>query len=458
MRVSRISLLAAALCLALAAAASASPTQSLTFEAPRDLENPTKRDAAFEELESLGVRSLRVIVQWSRVAPAATSATKPSFDATNPGAYDWRQYDPVLAGAKARGWPVLVTISGPVPKWATKYKLDNLTRPDPREFGDFVTAVARKYGEQVHLWSIWNEPNQPQFLRPQYARGGRPQSPQMYRRLFQAATSGFARARQGDDRVLIAETSPRGHTRVVHPLRFMRGMLCLNSRYKKRAGCAALDADGYAHHAYTTRQGPFFVPPHRDDVTIGVLSRLTRAIDRAARAKALPGRIPIYLTEFGIQSVPDRQQGVSLRNQVKYRAIAERIAWENSRVTAFSQYLLTDSEPTAKNEYGGFESGLRFSTGKAKPSLRAFPLPLAVRRVGRRRVSIWGLARPANARTTVRVTYRNRGSSTYRTLRTVTTDARGYFRLRSSYRRGRLWNVEWQGRRSYPVGAYRKGR
>ena len=161
-------------------------------------------------------------------------------------------------------------------------------------------------------------------------------------------------------------------------------MLCLDSKYRKRAKCAALDADGYAHHAYTTRQGPYFKPRGpvgKDDVTIGVLSRLTSALDRARRAGALTKRLPIYLTEFGIQSVPDDQQGVTLAQQVQYRAISERIAWTNPRVAAFSQYLLTDSDPAradGKPTYGGFESGLRFATGKAKPSLAAFRLPLAV--------------------------------------------------------------------------------
>jgi hypothetical protein len=456
MPVLRIPLLAALLCLVFAASASASATQSLTFEAPRDLENPALRPAAMSELASFGVHSLRVIVQWSRVAPDADSPTKPPFDATDPAAYNWSQYDPVLADAAARGWPVLVTISSPVPKWATKYKLDNLTRPDATEFGAFVTAVGRHYGAQVNLWSIWNEPNQPQFLRPQFADGGKAQSPLMYRKLFQAARAGLAAAGQANDTVLMGETSPRGSTRVVAPLTFLRGALCLNAHYKKRSACGALDADGYAHHAYTTRQGPSFVPPRKNEVTIGVLSRLTRALDRAAKAKALPKHLPIYLTEFGTQSLPDDQQGVSLTNQVKFRAIAERIAYDNPRVVAFSQYLLTDSDPTGPKQYGGFESGLRFAKGKAKPSLRAFPLPLAVQRVGTKRVSIWGLVRPAGAVTTATVTYKDKGASTYKTLRNVTTNSRGYFQFRGSYRAGRRWNLEWQGRKSYPVTAYKK--
>jgi len=456
MPVLRILLTTCALCLLLAVPARAASTQALTFEAPRDLENPAKRAGAFAELASLGVRQLRVIVLWSKVAPGSDSAQRPNFDATDPAGYDWSRYDPILAEARARGWSVLITISGPVPKWATAAKLDNVTRPSPQAYGDFVTAVGRRYGDQVDTWSIWNEPNQWQFLRPQYAHGGRPTSPAIYRKLYLAALFGLARAGQSGDRVLIAETSPRGNTRVVAPLVFLRGMLCLDSSYHKRAGCAMLRADGYAHHAYTTRQGPYFVPPNRDDVTLGVLSRLTRAIDRAASAKALPPRLPVFLTEFGIQSVPDTQSGVSLRDQVKFRSIAERIAYENPRVASFSQYLLTDSEPTGKNEFGGFESGLRFSSGKAKPSLASFPLPIAVRRTGSK-VSIWGLARPAGAPTSVTITYANGHASPFRPLRAVQTDALGYFHLTASYRKGRRWSVEWQGRRSYPVTAYEKG-
>ena len=456
MSVFRLLLATCALCLLWAVPASAAPTQTLTFEAPRDLEVPAKRPAAFAELDALGVRQLRVIVLWSKVAPGADSAQKPDFDPTNPAAYDWSRYDPILAEAKQRGWSVLITISGPAPKWATAAKRDNVTRPDAGAYGDFVTAVGRRYGEQINTWSIWNEPNQWQFLRPQFARGGKPASPAIYRKLYLAAVRGLGVAGQGSDRVLIAETSPRGTSRVVAPLVFLRGMLCLNSKYRKRPGCATLRPAGYAHHAYTTRQGPYFVPPNRNDVTLGVLSRLTRALDKAARAKALPPRLPLFLTEFGIQSLPDTQSGVSLTNQVKFRSIAERIAWRNPRVAAFSQYLLTDSEPTGRKQYAGFESGLRFADGKAKPSLASFPLPIAVQRRGSK-VSIWGLVRPAGGPTSVTITYAGRRPSSFKPLRTVQTDARGYFQFTASYRKGRRWSVEWQGRKSYPVTAYEKG-
>jgi hypothetical protein len=440
------------LCLLLSAPASASRTQGLTFEAPRDLMNPVTRPAALAELQSLGVRSLRVILGWSAVAPGANDPVKPAFEPTDPNAYNWGEYDAVLAAAKDRGWPVLLTISGPVPKWATASKLDNLTRPSPAAFAAFTTAVGRKYGAQVNLWAIWNEPNQPQFLRPQFAGGGKAASPRIYRELYRAGVRGLQKAGQGNDKILLGETSPRGTSRVVAPLTFLRGVLCLNNSYKKVGKCGALSASGYAHHAYTTRQGPFFKPPP-NDVTIGVLSRLTKALDRATAAGALTTRLPLHLTEFGIQSTPDTIQGVSLAKQVEYRAIAERIASENPRVVSFSQYLLRDSDPTGPKEYGGFESGLRFADGRPKPSLPAFRLPIAVRRIGSK-ASIWGLVRPATGVTSATITYANKGSSRFLPLRTVQTNALGYFSLQTSWRAGRRWNVTWQDQTGSPVGSY----
>jgi hypothetical protein len=441
----------------LAAPARASRLQGLTFEAPRDLMNPVTRPVALEELETLGVRSLRVIVTWAMVAPGANESQRPDFEPTDPEAYDWGETDGLMEAAKARDWPVLLTISGPVPRWATQAKLDNVTRPSQTAFAAFVTAVGRRYGEQVNLWAIWNEPNQPQFLRPQFARGGKAVSPGIYRGLYRAGVRGLAKAGQGGDKILIAETSPRGTRRVVAPLRFLRGMLCLDGTYKKKKGstCGALPASAYAHHAYTTRQGPYFKPASKDDVTIGVLSRLTTALDKAHKAGALTRRLPIYLTEFGIQSTPDTQSGVSLAKQVEYRAISERIAWGNPRVAGFSQYLLRDSDPTGPKQYGGFESGLRFANGTPKPSLAAFRLPLAARRRGSK-VAVWGLVRPATGVTTATITYADRGSPRFKALRTVTTDRLGYFQFSAAYRAGRRWNVTWEGFTGTPVGSYER--
>jgi hypothetical protein len=426
--------------------ARASHTQGLTFEAPRDLLDPSRRDDALAQLGSLGVRSLRVVLIWDRVAPQPDARTRPAFDATDPAAYDWGQYAPLLDTAARRGWSVLLTVTGPVPRWATSGARDHVTRPKPDEFRQFVVAVARRFGGQVARWSIWNEPNHPEFLGPQFDSRHRPVSPRLYRSLFIAARRGLRAAGYGSAPVLFGETAPRGTGKVVAPLAFLRGALCLDSHYRRVGHCGRLDAAGYAHHAYTTRAGPLFKPSQRDDVTIGVLGRLTTALDRAARAGAVTARLPIYLTEFGIQSVPDPYYGVSFARQNEYRAIAERIAYDNPRVAAFSQYLLTDDKPREgvpeSERYSGFESGLITSSGERKPSYEGFRLPVAARRL-HGKVSLWGLVRPATGPQTVVVEISDGGRG-FHTLATVTTNALGYWRLRTGDRKGRRWRVVWK--------------
>jgi hypothetical protein len=445
--------------LAAAAPASAAPSQQLVFDAPRDLLVDSERERAMNELEALGVRSLRVLVYWKDVAPGAEGTARPDGDLRDPATYNWAKYDGLMAAARERGWPVLATLTLPGPKWGMGGRKDFLTRPSASLYGQFVEAAARRYGEQVQTWAIGNEPNHPDFLLPQYS-GGEARSPAIYRKLVQSATAGLRRAGQQDDTVLFGETLPRGKRGTsVAPLAFLRGVLCLNRSYKKRSSCGRLDVDGFSHHPYTTPTGPFFVSPNRDDVTIGTLSRLTKALDRAARAGAVRRRMPIWLTEFGVQSSPDRIAGVSLAKQVEFRAIAERMAYGNSRVKAFSQYLLTDDPPvegvSARQRYGGFETGLKFSTGLAKPALEGFRLPLAALRSGSR-VSLWGLVRPAGRVTTAELLVQDRGSRTFKRLRTVRTNSRGYFSLRTAYRAGRRYRMRWEGAQSAPVRAYRR--
>ena len=199
-------------------------------------------------------------------------------------------------------------------------------------------------------------------------------------------------------------------------------MLCLNTKYRKTKKCAKLDADGFAHHAYTTAKGPRFIPPDRRDVTLGVLSRLTVALDKAGKAKALPRGLPIYLTEFGIQSRPDRIQGVSFAKQAAYLSIAEHMAYVNPRVRSFSQYLMADDPKRASdlNPYAGFESGLRTNKGKKKPAYKAFRLPLAVEAYGPSDV-LWGLVRQNRAKTKVTIEIDPPGKKKPRKFRTLST-------------------------------------
>ena len=147
-----------------------------------------------------------------------------------------------------------LTLTGPVPKWATERRRRAASTTRARQlFGRWARAVAARYGDRVNLWSIWNEPNHPDFLGPQY-QNGKPHTPQLYRKLYAAGeraihgTAGNAR-----DKVLFGETAPIGNENVVSPLGFLRGALCLNATTRRRVGCKKLRIDGYAHHAYTRK-------------------------------------------------------------------------------------------------------------------------------------------------------------------------------------------------------------
>jgi hypothetical protein len=317
-----------------------------------------------------------------------------------------------------------------------------VTRPNDTYFKEFMTALARHYGSEVSLYAIWNEPNHPDFLMPQFTHHS-PASPRIYRGLFQAGYAGLQAGGIANPKMLMGETAPTGTGHVVSPLEFLRGALCLNSHYKKSSSCGSLPAYGYAHHAYTKAAGPFYVPPNRNDVTIGVLSRLTGALNLAARAHAIRAGIPIYLTEFGIQSYPNRELGVPVAQQAEYDAVSEKIAYENPRVAAFSQYLLSDDALGGKpgSRFIGFQTGLEYANHTPKPLYFAFPVALVVSKQ-HSGFSLWGLVRPAAASTKLTVLIKKTGAKSYSALKTVTTNSAGYWTLKSATR-GTSWRVRW---------------
>ena len=437
-------LLAAALLVP--AAAHASSRQVMTFEAPDELLDDSAREATLDEIQAFGVTRVRALVYWRDFSARPNSKRKPTFDRARDTAYPagtWDVLDRLVDSIQRRGMEIQLTLTGPVPTWATKRKRGHLNTPGAREFGRWAKAVARRYGDRVDLWSIWNEPNHPDFLKPQYV-DGRPASPRIYRKLYQAAENALHGVRGGSgDQVLFGETAPIGNENLVSPLAFLRGAMCLNHLYKKARSCDKLRIDGYAHHAYTRRDGPNFRHPDVDDVSIGALDRLVVALDRAARAGAIDSGRSIYLTEFGIQSKPDPIAGVGLRRQAEYLAISERIAYANPRVAAFSQYLMRDDQPRKGSRierYSGFETGLRTSRGRKKPAYDGFMLPLAVKQYGDSDV-LWGRVRPATGPTEVTIQHKI-GKGRWKRLTVVPTT--GVYGFRADHAERQLYRVKWR--------------
>jgi hypothetical protein len=411
---------------------------------------------ALQEAHSLGADAIRVLVPWNRVAPVEKPADFRPADPLDPN-YNFDSYDGALRAIARLGMRIVLSPAGPAPEWASKPRTGGLADPDPEQFGEFVSALAKRYGgrfrikpgaptlPRADIWAIWNEPNLSIFLQPQM-RDGRPYSPLLYRELYLAAQRAI-HDQTPDAPILIGETAPTGGLDGVNPLTFTRQTLCLSGDFEELPRCPQpdddVDAVGWSAHPYPLAgQAPFRPVTNPHFVTMSSLSALELTLDGASGADKLASDFPLYITEFGVQSFPD-PNAVSLQQQAGYIAISEHFAYNDPRVATFAQYLLNDDSPNAipGELYGGFESGLRFFDGDKKPAYDAFRLPLAVQRLGGA-VSVWGLVQPYPHPTTVKIRFKNPGQ-TPKNLQSVATNEVGVFTTTYGDFPERLWQAVW---------------
>jgi hypothetical protein len=432
-------LLAVLLVAALAPSAHASSGQRLVFQDnAKMLGSP---EATAQELAGLGADVVKIQLYWSDVAPAGRN--KPAgFDGSDPASYHWDVYPGAVREIIEAGMEPYLSLGGRAPRWATNGRGRAGTgRPSAKEFALFAQAAGRQF-PNVHIWSIWNEPNLYSWLNPQ-RKGGVPQSPSIYRRLYLAGHDGLRSSGHGSDTILLGELMPRGgrSKRKIRPLEFLREMVCLDRnfhRYRGRAarrrGCGKvgrIPTSGLAYHPYTLSGGPR-TRDLRGDAAIGQLRRVTKMTDALARRGKLPRRLPLWITEFGYQTrPPDPVFGVSLKRAAGFMDVSEWIAFRNSRVASYSQYTLLDDAPRSGGRpfqrWSTWQSGLRFADGRKKPRVYgAFQLPFLVRSLGPDAVELFGGGRGAPGQV-ARVQAKVRGGR-YRSLANVPVNEAGYFR------------------------------
>jgi len=440
-----------------------------------------------QELRHLGATELRLVVHWTDLAPDPNSTRRPSFNATDPGAYpaaNWAPFDHVLRQARADGVRVLMTITGHAPRWAfgpgepggSIRNALGAWKPNAREFGQLVQAIATRYSghyrglPRVSTWEIYSEPNFGEGLAPQSV-GPVYTSAVLYRGLVAAAWRALQVSGHGHDTIIIGSLAARGEAqpRVVGetpPLDFVRELYCLDQGFRpfhggaaRRHGCPGstaafrrqnpglFRASGFAVHPYPLG-ADMRVPPNRTHTpnpnyaAFAQLPHFTQGLDRALRTDGSGKRYPIWNTEYGYISDPPNHSGASLANQAYYLNWAEYLSYKNPRIASFMQFLLLDPSPTVGvAEFGGFSSGLifypTFMGGAAKPALDAWRLPLYLPRTSGRRghqLEVWGCVRPGPYafRDTRRpqygqVQFKPSGSSQWRTLSTVRADGSCYF-------------------------------
>ena len=345
-------------------------------------------ERAFDYMRALGVTRIRVNLLWSyTMGPSQYGARrKPSRIY-----YQFGQVDELIDKAARNGIRVHLSLTGPAPRWANARRAGTSKawyKPNAREFGEWSDVVAKHFAGRVDRYSIWNEPNWKTWLGPLKA------APSIYRSMYSRAYKAI-KAADPRAKVLIGETSPYSRPGfATAPLAFLRAVTCVDRNYKRVRSCTKLKADGYAHHPYDFAHAPAFQYPGADNVTIGTLRRLTRALDRLSRSGALRfaggGRMPLYLTEYGYFASGKR--ALRAQTATRYLQQAYSLALKNGRVKSQLQYLLLTLpgssrstfntgvvKPSGKRlrQYGGLQRWYRGHRGKVKRPGSPIPLPAA---------------------------------------------------------------------------------
>jgi hypothetical protein len=404
-------------------------------------------DKAVARWQALGVDTARIQVSWAGVAPSPETPTPPpGFQPANPDdpGYRWGVIDAAMARLEKAGIKPILMLDGPPPLWGS----GNPARGNPRyrpsapAFANFATAVAHRYGGAVDQYILWNEPNQPLWIQPQATCGKRrctPTSPSVYRAMVRAAYPAI-HAVDPVATVLIGALAPAGgdlktKNANMRPLEFLRGLGCVDSKLKPvhRGACTGFQpalADGISYHPHSTRHAPSQPYEHRDNADLGSLKRLERLIDRLQALGRLQGAtrpLGLWLDEYGYQTnPPDKLRGVSPGAQDRYLQQAAYIAWHDPRVVLLAQYLWTDEPSGGGRRYTGWQSGLQFADGSAKPALAHFDDPIWIDFHDR---AVWGQVRPGGVHT---VTVQRRiagGATAWQTLATLTTDIDGSWQI-----------------------------
>jgi Glycosyl hydrolase catalytic core len=321
----------------------------------------------FGTLKQLRVQIVRINLNWPDVAKRRPAHAQ---DPADP-AYDWDLYDRAIRYASQNNIKVLLTILF-TPSWANGRKPHNVPPSNSTDLRNFAYAAAERYSGHyipntddefetylpaVKYWLAWNEPNNPNWLKQ--TSGGRFVSPRSYAKICNAIWTGVHYTNFAGEKVGCGATGPRGNNQArssrpsMSPVAFMTAA--------RKAGMRRLDA--YAHHPYYGR--PNESPgsrPGGNAVTLGNIGALIKQSNKLFRRK------PIWITEYGYQTPPDRQFGVSFGRQATYLSQAYAIGRRNRQITMMVWFMLRDDT----NLRLGWQSGFLTAAGRKKPAFNVF--------------------------------------------------------------------------------------
>lgn len=257
-------------------------------------------DARLAELRGAGFGWVRHHFDWRTLEPA-------------PGRFAWSEADRLVAAITAAGLEPVVVLNT-TPDWAltpADIAADNgLAPPDDfTDFARFAAAFARRYGDRIRYYQIWDEPN----IAPHW--GARHINPVAYAQMLRTIAPAIRNA-DADAVILTAALAPtrdRGHL-AIDEVYFLQRMIA--------AGAAPFfDAVAVQPFGFGLR------PLHRrQDVDTLNFARVA-LIRRTLVAAGLDDK-PIWAVRYGWNRLPNSPWGaVTPAAQAEYAVGALDRAW-----------------------------------------------------------------------------------------------------------------------------------
>lgn len=209
-----------------------------------------------------------------------------------PGDYRWELSDGVVERLAATGLE-LVAVLGTSPNWARPPGQEHAEWSPPEDlavFGDFAARFARRYGDHITYYQIWDQPNIYPFWGDRYV------DVDAYGRLLREGASRI-RAEDGDAVIVLAGLAPNVEN----------GPLNLNEvEYLRRLlnGGAGPFFDVVAAKAYG-----FEVGPEDPRVDVGALNFGRAALLRQVLEEFGRAQTPVWAVEFGWNALPSDWAG-----------------------------------------------------------------------------------------------------------------------------------------------------
>lgn len=236
----------------------------------RYIDGPTEKD--IEDMASLGVKSIRIWVNWRQIEPEK-------------GKFDWSSLDKIVALCEQKGIEPWFLVAG-APQHACNGgelddQIDRLCPPKIEPYKVFLTKLVERYQGRVRYYEIWNEPDHEYY----WITGPNAEE---YAELLRVSYDTI-KALNGNIQVVMAATAGTN-------LPFMRQIL------DHLGGKPAFDA--IASHPYR----PSLKPPHY--MTVGPDERSWRELPEGGEAGVkvnLKEELLLYqdlLRRYGYKDVP----------------------------------------------------------------------------------------------------------------------------------------------------------